>query len=76
MYSLTMLTIIVKIISCFRLSHCLITQKGCSSLASALKSNPSYLKQLDLSYNHPGDSGVRELSERLHDPNCKLETFR
>ncbi|XP_042559801.1 NACHT, LRR and PYD domains-containing protein 12-like [Clupea harengus] len=59
-----------------RLSHCLITQKGCSSLASALKSNPSYLKQLDLSYNHPGDSGVRELSNRLNDPNCKLETFR
>ncbi|XP_031419670.1 NACHT, LRR and PYD domains-containing protein 12-like isoform X2 [Clupea harengus] len=58
------------------LSHCLITHKGCSFLASALKSNPSYLKQLDLSYNHPGDSGVRELSERLHDPNCKLETFR
>ncbi|XP_062396070.1 stonustoxin subunit beta-like, partial [Sardina pilchardus] len=44
--------------------------------SSALKSNPSYLKQLDLSYNHPGDSGVRELTDRLDDPNCKLETFR
>ena len=62
--------------SCFRLSHCLITHEGCSFLASALKSNPSYLKQLDLSYNHPGDSGVRELTDRLNDPNCKLETFR
>ncbi|XP_062397920.1 E3 ubiquitin-protein ligase TRIM7-like [Sardina pilchardus] len=59
-----------------RLSGCQITQKGCSFLSSALKSNPSYLKQLDLSYNHPGDSGVRELTERLNDPNCKLETFR
>ncbi|XP_062397948.1 NACHT, LRR and PYD domains-containing protein 12-like [Sardina pilchardus] len=59
-----------------RLSHCLITQKGCSFLSSALKSNPSYLKQLDLSYNHPGDSGVREITERLDDPNCKLQTFR
>ncbi|XP_076145875.1 NACHT, LRR and PYD domains-containing protein 3-like [Alosa pseudoharengus] len=59
-----------------RLSGCLITQKGCSFLSSALKSHSSYLKQLDLSYNHPGDSGVRELTERLDDPNCKLETFR
>ena len=62
--------------SCFRLSHCLITHEGCSFLASALKSNPSYLKWLDLSYNHPGDSGVRKLTGRLNDPNCKLETFR
>ncbi|XP_031417939.2 NACHT, LRR and PYD domains-containing protein 12-like [Clupea harengus] len=59
-----------------RLCCCLITHEGCSFLASALKSNPSYLKQLDLSYNHPGDSGVRELTDRLNDPNCKLETFR
>ncbi|XP_031417942.1 stonustoxin subunit beta-like [Clupea harengus] len=59
-----------------RLSHCLITHEGCSFLAFALKSNPSYLKQLDLSYNHPGDSGVSELTDRLNDPNCKLETFR
>ncbi|XP_042561915.1 NACHT, LRR and PYD domains-containing protein 12-like [Clupea harengus] len=59
-----------------RLSGCLITHQGCSFLASALKSNPFYLKQLDLSYNHPGDSGVSELTDRLNDPNCKLETFR
>ncbi|XP_062397884.1 protein NLRC5-like [Sardina pilchardus] len=59
-----------------RLSLCQITQKGCSLLSSALKSNPSYLKQLDLSYNHPGDAGVRELTERLNDPDCKLEAFR
>ncbi|XP_076142923.1 NACHT, LRR and PYD domains-containing protein 12-like [Alosa pseudoharengus] len=59
-----------------RLSGCLITHKGCSLLASALKSNPSYLKQLDLSYNHLGDSGVQELTDRLNDPNCKLDDFR
>ncbi|XP_062396758.1 NACHT, LRR and PYD domains-containing protein 3-like [Sardina pilchardus] len=59
-----------------RLSGCLITHEGCSLLSSALKSNPSYLKQLDLSYNHPGDSGVRELTDRLNDPICKLETLR
>ncbi|XP_062396626.1 uncharacterized protein LOC134087248 isoform X2 [Sardina pilchardus] len=59
-----------------RLSGCLITHEGCSLLSSALKSNPSYLKQLDLNYNHPGDSGVRELTDRLNDPSCKLETLR
>ncbi|XP_062396900.1 uncharacterized protein LOC134087422 [Sardina pilchardus] len=59
-----------------RLSGCLITHEGCSLLSSALKSNPSYLKQLYLSYNHPGDSGVRELTDRLNDPGCKLETLR
>ncbi|KAL2086349.1 hypothetical protein ACEWY4_017408 [Coilia grayii] len=58
-----------------RLSGCLITEKGCSFLASALKSNPSYLKELDLSYNHPGDSGVRELTDRQDNAGCKLEIF-
>uniref|UniRef100_A0A3Q0T521 Uncharacterized protein n=1 Tax=Amphilophus citrinellus TaxID=61819 RepID=A0A3Q0T521_AMPCI len=38
------------------LSGCLITEEGCTSLASALSSNPSHLRELDLSYNHPGDS--------------------
>ncbi|KAK6291566.1 hypothetical protein J4Q44_G00383320, partial [Coregonus suidteri] len=51
-----------------RLSRCLVTEEGCASLVSALKSNPSHLRELDLSYNHPGDSGVRLLSARLEDP--------
>ncbi|XP_062395996.1 NACHT, LRR and PYD domains-containing protein 12-like [Sardina pilchardus] len=59
-----------------RLSGCLITQKGCSFVSSALKSNPSYLKQLDLNYNDPGDSGATELTDRLNDPSCKLEMFK
>uniref|UniRef100_A0A3B4XQ25 B30.2/SPRY domain-containing protein n=1 Tax=Seriola lalandi dorsalis TaxID=1841481 RepID=A0A3B4XQ25_SERLL len=42
-----------------RLSGCLVTEEGCDSLASALSSNPSHLRELDLSYNHPGHSGVR-----------------
>ncbi|XP_049333023.1 NLR family CARD domain-containing protein 3-like isoform X2 [Astyanax mexicanus] len=56
-----------------RLSGCMITDKGCCSLASALILNPSHLKELDLTYNHPGESGVKLLSERLEDPHCKLE---
>ncbi|XP_040908611.1 ribonuclease inhibitor-like, partial [Toxotes jaculatrix] len=50
-----------------RLSECLITEEGCASLASALSSNPSHLRELDLSYNHPGDSGVKLLSAGLKD---------
>uniref|UniRef100_A0A3Q0R489 B30.2/SPRY domain-containing protein n=1 Tax=Amphilophus citrinellus TaxID=61819 RepID=A0A3Q0R489_AMPCI len=41
------------------LSGCLITDKGCAFLGSALSSNPSYLRKLDLSYNHPGPSGMK-----------------
>ncbi|XP_034151332.1 NLR family CARD domain-containing protein 3-like, partial [Esox lucius] len=56
-----------------KLSGCLVTKEGCASLASALKSNPSHLKELDLSYNHPGDLGVRLLSAGLEDPHWRLE---
>ncbi|XP_062393149.1 NACHT, LRR and PYD domains-containing protein 12-like [Sardina pilchardus] len=59
-----------------RLSDCLITEKGCGFLASALTSNPSHLKELDLSYNHPGESGLKLLSARLEDPACKLEMLK
>uniref|UniRef100_UPI0037E80D91 NLR family CARD domain-containing protein 3-like n=1 Tax=Semicossyphus pulcher TaxID=241346 RepID=UPI0037E80D91 len=46
-----------------RLSGCLVTWQGCTYLASALKSNPSHLIELDLSYNNPGDLGKKQLSE-------------
>ncbi|KAM4602031.1 protein NLRC3-like [Polymixia lowei] len=58
-----------------RLSGCLLTEEGCASLASALSSNPSHLRELDLSYNHPGDSGVKLLSAGVEDPHWKLETL-
>ncbi|XP_062393580.1 NACHT, LRR and PYD domains-containing protein 3-like [Sardina pilchardus] len=59
-----------------RLSDCLITEKGCGFLASALTSNPSHLKELDLSCNSPGESGLKLLSARLDDPACKLEILK
>ncbi|XP_026119759.1 NACHT, LRR and PYD domains-containing protein 5-like [Carassius auratus] len=58
------------------LSGCRITQKGWSALSSALRSNPSHLTELDLSFNKPGDSGVKLLSALLEDPHYKLEKLR
>uniref|UniRef100_A0A8C1FZ55 NACHT, LRR and PYD domains-containing protein 3-like n=1 Tax=Cyprinus carpio TaxID=7962 RepID=A0A8C1FZ55_CYPCA len=46
-----------------RLSGCMVTEEGCCYLASALSSNPSHLQELDLSYNHPGQSIVKLLSD-------------
>uniref|UniRef100_A0A8C4HE33 NACHT domain-containing protein n=1 Tax=Dicentrarchus labrax TaxID=13489 RepID=A0A8C4HE33_DICLA len=54
---------------------CLIAEEGCASLVSALSSNPSHLRELDLSYNHPGDSATK-LSAALEDPRWRLDTLR
>ncbi|XP_052388888.1 NACHT, LRR and PYD domains-containing protein 12 isoform X3 [Carassius gibelio] len=55
--------------------ECGVTDKICAALASALISNPSHLRELDLSKNNLGDSGVKLLSDGLKDPHCKLETM-
>src|SRR4029434_10278518 len=59
--------------SLYSLSNCSITEEGFSSLASALRSNPSHMRELWLEGNKAGDSGVKHLSSLLEDPNCKLE---
>ncbi|XP_051993597.1 NLR family CARD domain-containing protein 3-like isoform X3 [Xyrauchen texanus] len=59
-----------------RLSGCMVTEVGCCYVASALISNPSHLIEMDMSYNHPGEPGVKVLSERLNDPNCSLEILK
>uniref|UniRef100_A0AAX7VET3 B30.2/SPRY domain-containing protein n=1 Tax=Astatotilapia calliptera TaxID=8154 RepID=A0AAX7VET3_ASTCA len=58
------------------LSGCLITVDGCASLESALSSSHSYLRKLDLSYNHPGDLGMKLLVPEQKNPSWKLETLR
>ncbi|XP_076836637.1 ribonuclease inhibitor-like [Brachyhypopomus gauderio] len=60
--------------SLYSLSTCSITEEGCAALCSALRSNPSsHLRELNLSLNKPGDSGVKHLSALLEDPHCTLE---
>uniref|UniRef100_A0A8C1LE72 Uncharacterized protein n=1 Tax=Cyprinus carpio TaxID=7962 RepID=A0A8C1LE72_CYPCA len=59
------------------LCGCSITEKQCLILTSALKSSPSHLRELNLSWNKLlGDSGVNYLCDILKDSHCKLERLR
>nr|XP_023656136.1 NLR family CARD domain-containing protein 3-like [Paramormyrops kingsleyae] len=58
------------------LNSCNLTEKCCEALASALRSNSSPLRELDLSDNDLQDSGVKLLSTGLEDSHCKLGILR
>uniref|UniRef100_A0AAZ1Y208 NACHT domain-containing protein n=1 Tax=Oreochromis aureus TaxID=47969 RepID=A0AAZ1Y208_OREAU len=55
-----------------------LSDTGLDYLAAALKSNPSYPTEVDLSgtYSNLKGSGVKQLFDFLENPRCKLETLR
>ncbi|XP_063338838.1 NACHT, LRR and PYD domains-containing protein 3-like [Pelmatolapia mariae] len=53
-----------------KLSLCRVGEEGCIFLASAL--NSCHLRELDMSYNHPGNSGLNLLTALKEDPQCSL----
>ncbi|XP_044211524.1 NLR family CARD domain-containing protein 3-like isoform X5 [Thunnus albacares] len=59
-----------------RLADCGLSETHCEVVASALKSNPSHLRGLDLCLNRLSVSAVKHLSAGLESPNCRLETLR
>ncbi|KAI4890348.1 hypothetical protein NFI96_013735 [Prochilodus magdalenae] len=59
-----------------QLFNCCIRDEGCAALVSAVKLNPSHLRELNLNSNIPGESGAKLLSELLEDPHCQLEKLQ
>ncbi|XP_073323222.1 protein NLRC3-like [Pagrus major] len=59
-----------------RFINCGLSESHCEVMASALKSNPSHLTELDLSDNKLQGSGVNLLCAGLESPNCRLEVLR
>ncbi|XP_062394478.1 NACHT, LRR and PYD domains-containing protein 3-like isoform X2 [Sardina pilchardus] len=58
-----------------RLCKCGFSSEGYVCLALALMLNPSCVKELDVSNNHPGESAQKLLSATLKDPHRKVEAL-
>uniref|UniRef100_A0A669E1L9 B30.2/SPRY domain-containing protein n=1 Tax=Oreochromis niloticus TaxID=8128 RepID=A0A669E1L9_ORENI len=59
-----------------RLTQCGLSETHCEVVASALKSNPSHLTEVDMSGNVLQDLAAKLLCAGLESPNCQLETLR
>ncbi|XP_057199982.1 ribonuclease inhibitor-like [Triplophysa rosa] len=54
------------------LNSCRITAEGCAALTAALNENPSHVKELNLSGNTLGDSGIKNISHLMKNSLCDV----
>ncbi|XP_042279538.1 NACHT, LRR and PYD domains-containing protein 12-like [Thunnus maccoyii] len=59
-----------------KMKYCSLSEISCAPLALALKSDPSHLRDLDLSNNKIQVSEMKLLCDFLESPHCRLETLR